>query len=174
MQFGMSIRVPDEQGERLSAFAGALGVPLGEALGILLDHGARTGLGNSLALPGIEITSRPGFVIIEINTSVLRPMSAPQAQSFADTIKSVSTGGHTLNLDTPDAIEVTRKGNGVVVCIQRDGSTIIHRTFAPGVAKAFADRLDEAAVEAIRLEQQLLSVEQLVGDPEAGSPESYA
>src|SRR5580698_4177987 len=93
MQFGMSIKVPIERGEQLRAFASTLDVPIGEALGLLLDHGARTGLGNTLALRGIEITCNAGLVQVEIGGVAMRPQSAAQAQSFAGSIRGVATTG---------------------------------------------------------------------------------
>ena len=120
MQYGMSISVSIERGEQLREFADKHGVPIGD-IGLLLDHGSRTGLGNTLALPGIEIASKCGLVEIKLNQFALCPHSAAQARSFADFSQERCTNRPaTLDLDCPDTIEVTRRGNGVVVRIQRN------------------------------------------------------
>jgi hypothetical protein len=161
-----------EQGERLSALADMHGVPNGEVLGLLLDHGARTGFGNTLALPGIEITAKGDRVEIKIDTIPLRPHSAAQSQSVAASLRSVASASRaTLNMDCPDPIEVTRRGNGVVVTVCRDGVTIVCRVFSPGVARAFADRLEEASRLAL-VTTELETVEQLLGDLDLGDLET--
>ncbi len=168
MQFGMSIRVPVEQGERLSAIADTHGVPIGEVIGLLLDHGARTGLGNTLALPGIEITAKRELVEVKIDGITLRPHSVVQAQSFAASLRSVTTTSRgTLNMDCPDPIEVTRRGAGIVVTVSRADVTIVSRVFSRGVVKAVADQLEEASRLALAA-TETQSVEQLLGDLEVG------
>lgn len=148
MQFGKSLCAPLERYEQLADFAETLGVPLGEALGVLLDHAQRTGLCGRLALSGIEITVKDGVVYIKIDGFALLPFSVAETRSFAESIRSVANGliRTTRNMDCADTIEVTRRGNGIAVAVHRDEATIVHRVFSRGVAKAFADRLDEAAV----------------------------
>ena len=51
----ISIRVPYERGTHLRNLAEGLGLTVTDAIGALLDHGARTGLG-TLAIPGFDIT----------------------------------------------------------------------------------------------------------------------
>jgi hypothetical protein len=157
MAYGMSIKVPIERGQQLTAFADAHGLNMGEAIGALLDHGARTGLGNSQALPGIEVAAKGSHVEIALSGFTLRPLTVAQAESFAAELRKAATtpGAAILDLDMPDTIELSRKGAGVVLSVSREGETGFKRVFACGVVKAMADRIHDAAMH---------DVEHLIGD----------
>jgi len=176
MPIAISLRLPFETGTRLQNLADTLGATVTDAVATLLDHGARTGLGNTLALPGIEITCKADQLVhIKIDGIALRPQTASQAQSFAGSLRCVATSARpALDMDCPDMIEVTRRGNGIVVSVHRDGVTIVCRVYARGVAKAMADQLEQAAAEALTAAEplsaaDLASVDQLLGDLEIGA-----
>jgi hypothetical protein len=164
MAYGMSIKVPIERGQQLAAFADAHGLNMGEAIGALLDHGARTGLGNSQALPGMEVAAKGGHVEIALSGFTLRPLTVVQAESFATGLRKAATtpGAAILDLDMPDTIELSRKGAGVVLSVSRKGEPGFKRVFACGVVKALAERIEDAArsVRAVELED----VESLICD----------
>jgi hypothetical protein len=162
MQRAMSFRFPFERGQQLADFAYTHRLSMGDALGALLDHGAKTGLGNKLALPGIEITVRGDMVHVRLEGFELRPLCSAQAKSLAGDWRKAATtpGAGILDLDGPDIIETKRRGNGVAVRVERDGNTIIHRIYAASVAKGMADRLDDAAAQTMTKEE----VEELVRD----------
>ncbi|HTC04123.1 MAG TPA: hypothetical protein VK749_12040 [Xanthobacteraceae bacterium] len=146
----MMIRLPVERGMQLAAFADEHSLTYGEAIGILLDHGAKTGLGNSLALPGIGITAVGDLIGVAIDGFALIPLTVAQAESFAAGLQKAATtpGVAILDLDMPDTITLSRKGAGVVVSVSRAGETKFQRVFACGVAKAMAERIHDAAIRA--------------------------
>ena len=150
----MMIRLPIERGMQLAAFADEHSLAYGEAIGLLLDHGAKTGLAIGLALPGIEIAGIAGNVEIKLGGFVLRPVSVAQARSLAGQLRKVATtpGAGVLDLDLPDTVEISRRGQGVIpLGEQGRQNNAFSRVFSCGVARALADRVEEAADMADRV-----------------------
>jgi hypothetical protein len=147
MNEAISIRVPFERGSQLRDLAVAHGVTVTEAIGLLLDHGARTGLGK-LAMPGIDITAEGGAVIIKLDGFAIQPLSAVNVRSIAGSLRKAATSGAaSLDADCSDMIEITRAGAAVVVQVRGENSAVLRKTISRGVARAVADRLGEAADE---------------------------
>lgn len=169
----MSLNVPIERGDQLAALAHDLNLNLGEAIGALLDYAARTGFGGSLTLPGTEVVAKGDHVEIALSGFALRPLTAAQAESFAAELRQTATtpGAAILDLDLPDTIEISRKGAGVVLSVRTGASEgpnydkrpvyAFQRVFACGVAKALADRIDDAAKQVTGVAELLAGLDGL-------------
>jgi hypothetical protein len=145
----MSIGVPIEIGQRLADFADAAHLTLGEALADLLNHGAKTGLRVSLQMPGIEIMGKGDYLELAIDHFASFRFHVAQVAWFAGQLREIATtpGAAVIRLEDSLALEISRKGNGVALSVNRDGVPTFKRVFACGVAKALADRMEEAAVQ---------------------------
>ena len=142
----ISIRVPYERGTQLRNLAEGLGLTVTDAIGALLDHGARTGLG-TLAIPGFDITVKD-HVIFVVDVAVMS-FSAEQARSLASCVRPVASGRRPamLYMDRFNTVEITRTGGAVVLKIYEHGAVVVQKTVSRGVAKAVADRIHDGAGE---------------------------
>ena len=127
----MALQIPIERGHQFAAFADAQGLNHGEAIGALLDHAAKTGLTVALALPGTEIDAQGDYIEIKLDGCALSPLTVSQARSFAAELQRVATmpGAAVLDMDTPDIIEISRRGAGVMVAVT-DREAPRRQTFA--------------------------------------------
>jgi hypothetical protein len=146
----MSIGVPVQIGRRLADFANAAHLTLGEALAALFDHGAKTGLRVSLQMPGIEIMGKGDYLELAIDHFAPFRFHVAQVVWFAGQLREIAAkpGAAVIRLEDSVVLEISRKGNGVALSVDRDGVPTFKRVFACGVAKALADRLEEAAEQA--------------------------
>jgi hypothetical protein len=58
----LAIRLPFERGQQLRGLAAANGLAITDAIGLLLDHAARTGLAVA-AMPGIDLEEAAGAIV---------------------------------------------------------------------------------------------------------------
>jgi hypothetical protein len=146
----MSIGVPIEIGRRLADFADAAHLTMGEALATLLNHGAKTGLRVSLQMPGIEIMGKGDHLEVAIDHIASFRFHVAEVAGFAGQLREIATksGAAVIRLEDSVALEISRKGNGVALSVNREGVPTFKRVFACGVAKALADRIEEAAEQA--------------------------
>ncbi len=172
----ISIRVPFERGTQLRDLAEAKGITVTDAIGLLLDHAARTGL-EIPEMPGFDITinderTHVVMVIGKIGTTTL---SVANARSVAENIRVVASGRRhaTLDMDCVNPLEISRAGAAVVITIRGEHGVVVKKTISCGVAIAVADRLEQGA-DFIDAEEYgnvtLANIRQLVGDLEAGTP----
>lgn len=147
MPTALSLRLPHETGTRLHNLADMLGTTVTDAVGALLDHAARTGMG-TLALPGIDIKAENGAVQMRLDDFAVEPFAGDDAQWIAEYIREVSKrGGARMNLDCPTGIKITRLGRAVVIEAQGVNGWILRKVITCGLAKSVADRLESAANE---------------------------
>lgn len=164
----ISLRLPFETGTRLHNLADALETTVTDAVALLLDHAARTGLG-TLALPGIDIKAENGAVSMKWDNFPVQPFSIDDARSIAGAIRKVSNGGGAhMNLDCPDWIKITRMGQAVVIEALGANGSALRKMVTCGVAKCMADRLEVAANEATGAGDPQ-DLERLLGDLDLGS-----
>jgi hypothetical protein len=158
----LAINLPFERGQQLRDLAAEKGLTITDTVGLLIDHAAANGLGTP-ALPGFDITATGGAVHIKFDAYVLT-LSAADARSVAQSLRAVAIrGGVHLNMDLPETVEITRKGTAVVITIHGERRAMVKKTISCGVARAVADRLEEAA-------GAIVPIRELLGDLEEGAP----
>jgi hypothetical protein len=158
----ISIGVPYERGTQLREFAVAHRVTVTDAIGLLLDHAARTGLGK-FPMPGIEVTVEGDKVKFKLDDFAPWLLSTVNVRSLAGALR----GGKTmLNLDCPNMIEISRRGAGVVIKVHGEHGAVLTKAISRGVANGVADRLDQACAE---IEGRADNVAELLGDLESGT-----
>src|SRR4051812_23953064 len=115
-----SIRLPLATARQLRATAQELGLPVTDTVSVLL--------GSYGVVPTWVQAERKddGRWAVNLHAFPLSPMSASQVASLADLMLSVANKiDAAMTLDTPDVVEVSRVGAGVVLKITRPNGEAI-------------------------------------------------
>jgi hypothetical protein len=174
MNDSISLSVPYERGTQLRDLAVAHGVTVTDAVGLLLDHAARTGLGK-LAKSGFDISPFDDSVLLEIDNIEIRQFSFVEARAIANSLRqAATTGGAILDTGCDPMVEISRAGAAVVIQIHRQPGAVLRKAITRGVARAVADRLEEAITKnttALIIHDAIAgarNVEQMLGDHDHG------
>ncbi len=174
MNNSISLRVPYERGTQLRDLAERYGITVTDAVGLLIDHAGRTGLGK-LAMPGFDISPFDDSVLLEIDNIEIRQFSFVEARSIANSLRqAATTGGAILDAGCDPMVEISRAGAAVVIQIHRQPGAVLRKAITRSVARAVADRLEEAITKnttALIIHDAIAgarNVEQMLGDHDHG------
>lgn len=133
MNQSISIHAHPNTCTQLRDFAKTFNLTLANALSVLLDHAARTGLG-MFTMPGFNIEVECGVVTLQLDDFAVPPMSAADSRAIAGELRH--TAGTSACL------------NEVIIEIAGKSGAALRKTVTCGVARAVAARLEVAANEA--------------------------